>query len=264
MAVAFTVTVGPADWASDVSGWRCPALAIPGAEIDEFYAEGQPVARDWFTVREGLSIVAWVHGTPPPATATLALKLTKELSTQELTAFWQKLAIVLPVLASVLVALIAALLPRDQVKPPAPPASMFSVWTIKGTVSKPANGEYADYDVATSVMPPDFRLRPDFTFEGQLPIETRNDGDLVLPSLIMTLKGKIGYDPVVVVHLLHPGKPLPPGVAETYNQSLDPTQHIIELHKPIEFRRTVADPPYNPPSATPAAPSTATANLTNP
>jgi hypothetical protein len=242
MAIAFTVTVGLPEWDETLAGWRCSALGIPGAAIDALYAEGQRIDRDWYKA-EGVGHVRWIHGSPHPTAATIAIKLTKELSTKELTAFWQKAAIVLPVIATIVVALIAALLPLPM-SHKSGASSTFNMWTIKGAVKPPSASEYSAHDVYTFVMPPDLRLNPDYTFEGALPIETRQ-GKLVLPKILLALKGKVNYEPPVI-HLLNPGERLPTGARDAYDQRIDESQHVIEIQKPIEFRLTTADPPYTP------------------
>jgi hypothetical protein len=242
MAIAFTVSAGLPEWDEALAGWRCSALAIPGAAIDALYAEGERIDSDRYQVPDGLGYVRWIHGSPHPKAVTIAIKLTKELSTKELTVFWQKAAIVLPVLATILVALIAALLPLPKSASGA--SSTFNMWTIKGAVKPPSASEYSAHDVYTFVMPPDLRLNPDYTFEGALPIETRA-GKLVLPKILLALKGKVNYEPPVI-HLLNPGERLPTGARDAYDQRIDESQHVIEIQKPIEFRLTTADPPYTP------------------
>lgn len=107
MAIGFTVTLSERDWDPELSGWRCPALKIPGAAIDAVYVSGTRADTSWYEVLAEHSIVRWVRENHP-AQAAIAIKLTEELSTQELTSKWRKLAIVLPVVSSVLVAVIAA------------------------------------------------------------------------------------------------------------------------------------------------------------
>lgn len=237
MAVAFTVSVGAEDWSSDISGWRCPVLAVPGAKVEAMYTHDGKVDDAWYDVQDGLRIVRWVHGTAPPQKATFALTLTKELSTLELTARWKKLAIILPFVSSLLVALLSLYIPRASKR------STTSVWTIKGAVQR--SNDFESYQVQTSVMPPDLRLKQDYTFEGQLPIEAHDDGSLVLPNLVFTINGKGGFD-VPVVHLVNPGEKLPLN-AEDYNIEIIGGSHpVIDIRKPIQFRRTVTEPPFAP------------------
>ena len=43
MGISFMITLSPGEWLSDVGGWRCEALKIPGARIDAVYAENSQV-----------------------------------------------------------------------------------------------------------------------------------------------------------------------------------------------------------------------------
>jgi hypothetical protein len=241
--VAFTQTVGKTDWDPDSCSWRCSTLGIPGAELDAVYTADGTIDKAWYQVLPDLRLVRWVHGTPPPDRLTLSIKLTKDLSTQELTSFWKKVAIVLPVLASFLSAVLALF-----AKPAGPTKSSEThIWTIKGAIERSA--EYADHDVVATVVPPDLRLNPDYTFEGTMPIETGADGNLILPQLIVTLKNKVGFSQAVV-HLVNSGQALPLN-AEDFDQRTDHSKHVIELHKPIQFHRFDQDPPFSPSPQTP-------------
>jgi hypothetical protein len=104
--IAFTVTVTEEDWDVRLGGWRCPALKIPGAKVESVYAFSDRVDSSRYEVKYELDIIRWVHPERPPQ-ATLQIKLTEELSTEEITLKWKKLAIILPLVTSILVALIA-------------------------------------------------------------------------------------------------------------------------------------------------------------
>jgi hypothetical protein len=106
MTIAFTTTITDRDWDSELGGWRCPALKIPGAMVDAVFVAGARVDPSWYEVLREHSFIRWVRPDHPQQ-AIVSLKLTQELSTRELTVRWKKLAIVLPLLSSVFVALIA-------------------------------------------------------------------------------------------------------------------------------------------------------------
>ena len=240
MAVAFAVSVGAEDWSSDISGWRCAVLAVPGAKVEAMYTPDGKVDDAWYEVQDDLNIIRWVHGTAAPQKATFALTLTKELSTLELTAKWKKLAIILPFVSSLLVASLAFL---STYIPRASKRSTTSVWTIKGAVQR--SNDFESYQVQTSLVPPDLRLKQDFTFEGQLPIEAHDDGSLVLPQLVFTINGKGGFD-APVVHLVNQGEKLPIN-ADDYNIEIIRGFHpVIDIRKPIQFRRTSNEPKFDP------------------
>jgi hypothetical protein len=104
--IAFTVTVTEEDWDVRLGGWRCPALKIPGAKVESVYVFSDRVDSSRYEVKYELDIIRWVHPERPPQ-ATLQIKLTEELSTEEITLKWKKLAIILPLVTSIVVALIA-------------------------------------------------------------------------------------------------------------------------------------------------------------
>jgi hypothetical protein len=237
MSIAFTVNIDKSDWRDQLSGWQCSPLAIPGAEVVSLYTQEARIDKAWYEIPEGLNTIRWVHGTPAPERATVAIKLNEELSTQELTAKWKKLAIVLPVVATLFVGIVAAL-----VKPrPDPSPSSVNDWTIKGTVQK--SNDFLYSDVETYVMPPDLRLKQDYTFEGKLPIETLSNGYLALPNVILVMKEKKGFEPQVV-HLTNPGEKLPIN-AEDYNLDINAMNKIIDIRKPIIFQRDTTPYPYS-------------------
>ena len=104
--IAFTVTVTEEDWDVRLGGWRCPALRIPGAKVESVYVASDRVDSSRYEVKYELDIIRWLHP-ERPRQATIQVKLTEELSTEELTLKWKKLAIVLPLVTSIVVASIA-------------------------------------------------------------------------------------------------------------------------------------------------------------
>ncbi len=89
-----------------MSGWRCPALKIPGAKIDAVFVSGNRADSSWYEVNYDLNVIRWVRP-KHPLQATILIVLTEELSTKELTLRWKKLAITLPLVSSIIVAMIA-------------------------------------------------------------------------------------------------------------------------------------------------------------
>ena len=107
-ALTFGITLTQRDWDMELGGWRCPTLKIPGAIVECVFVSGNRVDKSWYEVNYELDIVRWVH-TETPEQATFLIKLTEELSTRELTLRWKKLAIILPALASIIVAVMVAM-----------------------------------------------------------------------------------------------------------------------------------------------------------
>jgi hypothetical protein len=105
--ISFTVRLTQKDWDTDRHAWRCPSLEIPSAEIDEIFVGGNPVIKENYRKLEGPAAVRW-NPPNPPDEAAAQIRLVKSLSLQSETDRWKKLAIVIPALASIVVALIAA------------------------------------------------------------------------------------------------------------------------------------------------------------
>jgi len=104
--ISFTMTVRDEDWDLKLGGWRCPALKIPGAKIESVYVSSERIDSARYEVKHDLDIIRWIHP-ERPSEATIQIKLTEELSTEELTSKWKKLAIILPLFSSIIVAFIA-------------------------------------------------------------------------------------------------------------------------------------------------------------
>jgi hypothetical protein len=104
--IAFNIRLAEADWEDSMSGWRCPALNVPGAEVEDVYVEGARADRAKYEVLPNHSIIRWIPGDRPPR-ATASIKLTKALSLGTETDKWRRLAIILPVIATVLAAIIS-------------------------------------------------------------------------------------------------------------------------------------------------------------
>jgi hypothetical protein len=104
--IAFNVRLGEADWDDTMSGWRCPALNVPGAKVEDVYVEGARVDRAKYEVLESLGIIRWAAGNRPTR-ATASITLTRALSLGTETDRWKRLAIVLPVIATIVAAVIS-------------------------------------------------------------------------------------------------------------------------------------------------------------
>ena len=98
MPIAFTTTVSKTDWDQRLGGWRCSVLKIPSIDIDAVYIDGVKQDTRLLEVLPEHNIIRW-KGSEHPTEAVLSFKITKDLSTNELTLKWKKMAIMLPVLA---------------------------------------------------------------------------------------------------------------------------------------------------------------------
>lgn len=224
MTIAFTTAVSSADWDDNLGGWRCPALKIPGATIDAVFTPSGRIDKAWYEVLADIDIVRWVHGSDAPKGATFSILLTKELSTQELTVRWKRLAIVLPVIASILVALIPHFFADKRSTPPAKSAAHLEKWKVTGKVHL---GRLAFYAVDALIRPPSLDLNPDGSFSGDIALETNEQGQIEPEALIFRFKDRPGYGPVV--HLTQASD------AETeFGVHFDFNTHTINIPREIE------------------------------
>jgi hypothetical protein len=117
--IAFANRLTEADWDETLRGWRCPALAVPGAVVDALFVDGNRTDSARYEVLPEHSIIRW---TPidQPQRVTASIRLTKELTLGSETDRWKKLAIVLPVVATIVSAGITAAATLWRPLPPAP------------------------------------------------------------------------------------------------------------------------------------------------
>jgi|ERR1043166_1111518 hypothetical protein len=104
--IVFTIHVSQRNWDEDFGGWLCPALRIPGAEVDGIFTKGRRAGEDDYRVERDNQVVRWLAPEPKPVEATISIKLTKELSSQEQTDKWRRRAAVFASVATILAAVI--------------------------------------------------------------------------------------------------------------------------------------------------------------
>jgi hypothetical protein len=119
--IVFTARLTKDDWNAELKAWRCPALAIPKAEVGDLFVEGNRVDKEKYQVIEGPPSIRWIPPDPPDRLVA-QIRLSERLSLQADTDRWKLLAIVLPPLATIIVALIGAI----AVYFPKPPVSFDS------------------------------------------------------------------------------------------------------------------------------------------
>ena len=105
--ITFIMRLTEEDWDASLRAWRCPALAIPKAEIGNLFVEGDRVDKANYEVLKGPPAVRWIAAAPPARVAA-QIRLGEELSLESETSRWKKLAVVLPVVASITAALVGA------------------------------------------------------------------------------------------------------------------------------------------------------------
>lgn len=102
--ITFPVRLTKDDWQAELKAWRCPALAIPGAKIeDAFDAEGIRLSTKLLRAETGPARVSyWGPGPQPPARIVVVIGLSEELSPSSEGRFWKRLAIVVPIITALI------------------------------------------------------------------------------------------------------------------------------------------------------------------
>ena len=98
--IVFTTRLSEADWDDALRGWRCPPLAVPGAVVEALYIDGNRVDSARYEVLREQAVIRWTP-VDQPRHAAASIKLTEELTLGTDTDRWKKLAIILPVIATI-------------------------------------------------------------------------------------------------------------------------------------------------------------------
>jgi hypothetical protein len=155
--IVFTIRLTEADWDDALRGWRCSPLAVPGAVVEELFIDGNRIDAAKYEVLPQHAIVRWTPS-DHPSRAVASIKLTEKLTLGAETDRWKKLAIILPVLATILSAGITGAVtlmaksgdkptpvpdphPKAMLQPPQP-ASAPPVYRTKYSVALPELQEY--------------------------------------------------------------------------------------------------------------------------
>jgi hypothetical protein len=105
--IVFTTRLTTDDWDGVMHGWRCQVLNVPGAIVEDIYLEGNRVETTRYEVLSQQNFIRWAAPDQPQRVAA-TIKLTEMLSLDRVTERWRRLAIILPVLATLLAASISA------------------------------------------------------------------------------------------------------------------------------------------------------------
>jgi hypothetical protein len=181
-SIAFPVRLGEQDWVAERRAWRCEALRIPGAVLDGVYANGVKQDEVPCPVVPDVNLVRWI-GQRPPSAISATIKLTEGLSLRSSTERWRKIAIVLPLIGSLLAAAIgagAAYYSRTPAPIPGPPntvtpLSWFGHWYGVSVSTSPVPG--IRYHVFLSINATELVPGQDLTvFERDVPFPENDEG----------------------------------------------------------------------------------------
>jgi hypothetical protein len=106
--IAFTTRLTKEDWDEAMRGWRCQVLKVPGAIVEAIYVDGSRTDSALYEVLPQHAFIRWIVPNKPER-VTASIKLTETLSLDRETERWRRLAIVLPVAATIVAASISAL-----------------------------------------------------------------------------------------------------------------------------------------------------------
>jgi hypothetical protein len=104
--VVFAIRLTNEDWDEVMRGWRCPVLSVPGAIVEAVYVEGDRIDSARYEVLPQNTFLRWIASDHPQRVA-VSIKLTETLSLGSETERWKRLAIVLPVAATIIAAVIS-------------------------------------------------------------------------------------------------------------------------------------------------------------
>lgn len=99
----FTTRLTADDWDEAMHGWRCQVLTVPGAVVQALYVEGNQIDCGRYQVLSDLTFIRWMAPDQPERIAA-SIKLTEALSLGKDTEKWKRLAIILPVAATIIAA----------------------------------------------------------------------------------------------------------------------------------------------------------------
>lgn len=105
-STVFANRLTTSDWDDTQRAWRCPALGIPGAAVQDLVINGARVDKAQYQVLLEQRLIRWVLPDTPDKVAAI-IELTQPLSLVSDTDRWKKLAIMLPVVATILAAAIS-------------------------------------------------------------------------------------------------------------------------------------------------------------
>jgi hypothetical protein len=104
--IVLTIRLTDEDWDQAMRGWRCPVLSVPGSVVEAVYVEGNRIDAARYEVLAQNTFLRWIASDQPHRIA-VSIKLTEPLSLGRETERWKRLAIILPVAATIVAAVIS-------------------------------------------------------------------------------------------------------------------------------------------------------------
>jgi hypothetical protein len=270
--ISFGVSLTKSDWNAVLGAWQCSALKIPGAQVDNLFADGLKLDNAWYVVDYDNQLVRWVRGTEPPKIGALVVSLTKDLVATEQVDFWKKLAVLVPILAALVSALGAyataningqtksaesAGQPTALEKLQYTPDHAYERWTVAGRVRVQDSNPY---NVMAFINPPMIPLRESGSFDTEIPVVAKSAEHREFPTLTFVPR-QAGYIPISIELAGSPvvpgqkaSSPLPAGSYEPpdFGVQVNYKERRIVIGKEVLIARASAG--YSPKSAQQARP----------
>jgi len=232
---SFLVRATREDWQNESGSWHVPALKIPGAKIEKVFVDGGEANPDSYNLIEGQELLRWKDRSNAPSAATIAVTLTKSLSTTDETGFWKRLAVLMPLFT----ALVSATL--TYILKPTEDLHLVDGWRISGNM-KVEGSKRPDTAVARLyVSPPTSHVFPGGRFEitnAPSPLQPANASQ---SRLLIELNGfkPAAFDLTESPRLVPGSKP--PTVR------IDEKLRVVTIIDPIELQELPSgDTPYQP------------------
>jgi hypothetical protein len=183
--ISFSVVLTAQDWDAARSGWRCSPLRIPGAQITVVHAEGSRIDDRLYSVDAQHELVTWNGSDRHPSKLMLSIRLTQELSSDSRRQFWMNLAVVVPVICSIIAAG-GGYLAGNRSEPMAAilaPGTYYEKWTVHGRVSIPHEQKGILNASSKIHHPPVVTLSPLGKFDAEIPVFIDERSQRQFPSL---------------------------------------------------------------------------------
>jgi hypothetical protein len=144
-AIIFSIRLTEEDWDATQRGWSCPPLRIPSATLQDIIVDGNRVDKHQYAILLGQAMIHWVNRNHPEGAAAI-IELNDDLTLGSETDRWKKLAVVFPMIATILAASIsgtATYFARPSTTTP-------SVNTSFKWIRLPERGDWSGHDRACS------------------------------------------------------------------------------------------------------------------
>jgi hypothetical protein len=239
MNISFLVPLDNQAWDKSLGGWRCDALRIPSARVEQVFANGKQLDPASYRAEASHAVIRWGKASQPPSQVSVSIVIDAALSTEGAKQFWKRLAVVMPLVTLLAGALISHWIPSSAPTPtPSPNGVIPTMFTLWGTVDLKRGGATLDYTkIQLCLRPPELYVDPDGSLKGEVTLDLDRNNNPIHPPRLLVYSGLEGYDPAVV-HFFGKNQKAPINV-DDYGVKLTDDKYI-SLGKLITFRPSPA------------------------